>query len=126
MKENIVDIIKNLIISSFIVICILIVASLVFYDKIALNKVIPETETYYLSEEMEKEIEKTNLDETEEVVVTYSIDATDLRKYEKNNQYVKGKSHPFAATSDYTASNSTTTSSSSSSSSGFYEDDGTK
>lgn len=124
MKEEIISIIKNIVVSILIVVCIIIVLSVVFYDKIALNRVIPETDEYYLSDEMKKEIEDGKIEETEEIITTYSIDAADLKKYEKNNQYVKGKNHPFAATSDYTASNSTT--SSSSGSSGFYGDDGTK
>lgn len=124
MKEDIISIIKNIVISILIVVCIILILSLVFYNKIALNRVIPETEEYYLTDEMKEEIEKGKIEETEEVVITYSIDATDLKKYEKNKQYVKGKNHPFAATSDYTESNSTT--SSSSGSSGFYRDDGTK
>lgn len=124
MKEGFGYIIRNIIISILIVICIIIVISLVFYDKIAINRVIPEVEEYYLTDDMKEEIEDSNLDEAKEVIITYNIDATDLKKYEKNKEYIKGKNHPFAATSDYAASNNI--SSSTSGSSGFYEDDGTK
>ena len=126
MKKEIVGIVKNLIISILIISCLIFGLSLVFYDKISLNKVLPQLEEYYLTEEMQKEIEGSNIDETEEVIVKYHIDATDLKKYEKNNEYTKGKNHPFAITSEYTQDNQESTSNTSNGQSGFYGDDGTK
>ena len=116
MKNYVIEVIKDLIISVLIIICIIVILSIIFYDKISLSKVIPEAEEYYLTEEMEQEIEDTDLEETQEVIVNYYIDATDLKKYEKTNEYNKGKSNPFAAESydageptntlDHSASNS--------------------
>lgn len=127
MKNYITEIIKDLIISILLIICIIIILSLIFYDKIALTRVIPEADEYFLTEEMQQEIEDSNLEETQEVIVNYYIDAADLRKYEKANEYVKGKSNPFAVTSDYDGNidiNSNT--SSDSDNKGFFEDEGIK
>lgn len=131
MKGYIAQIIKDSIIGILVVICITIIMSLVFYDKIALSRVIPEAEEYFLTEEMQDEIEKSDLDETEEVIINYYIDASDLKKYEKTNEYIKGKSNPFAVTSEYTgninsSSNNATSDSNGTGNGGFFEDDGTK
>ena len=132
MKNYVIEIVKDLIISILLIACIVIILSLVFYDKIALSRVIPEAEAYFLTEEMEQEIEESNLEESEEVIINYYIDAADLKKYEKANEYVKGKSHPFAVTSSYdegnnsVTTNNETSSNSSNTNTGFFKDDGIK
>lgn len=128
MKNYVTEIIKDLIISILIIICIIIILSLVLYDKIAITRVIPETEQYFLTEEMEEEIENSKIEETQETVTTYYIDASDLKKYEKTNEYVKGKSNPFSMSSESNSdgNNLNNNSSSSTNNKGFYEDDGTK
>ena len=55
-----------------------------------------------------------------------------MKKYEKTNQYIKGKSNPFAEISENEIGNNTATGDNNESSNngngqgGFYEDDGTK
>ena len=61
MKNFITGILKDIIIGVLAVICILIILSIVLYDKIALTRVIPETEQYFLSDEMQQEIEDYNI-----------------------------------------------------------------
>jgi len=135
MKGQAIEIIKDLIVSLLIIVSIVIILSLVFYDDIALGKVVPQAEDYTLSAEMQNELEYTELDDAEEVIINYYIDASDLKKYEKTNEYVKGKSNPFAEVSDSETENNTTTGDNNTSSDtnennngngGFYEDDGTK
>ena len=126
-----IEIIKDLIISILIVICIVVALSMFFYDKISLTKIIPESEEYLLTEEMQESINDDSLEEIEEVVTKYYIDAADLKKYEKTKEYNKGKKNPFSATA--TSPDASTNSNSSNSSNAdkndsehFYEDDGTK
>lgn len=129
MKNYIIEVIKDLIISVLIIICIIVILSIIFYDKISLSKVVPEAEEYFLTEEMEQEIEDTNLEEAKEVIVNYYIDATDLKKYEKTKEYNKGKSNPFAAESFDAGEVTNTvdgTSSNDSTNSNFYKDEGIK
>lgn len=128
MKNYVIEVIKDLIISILIIICIIVILSIIFYDEISLGKVIPEAEEYFLTEEMKQEIEDTNLEEAKEVIVNYYIDATDLKKYEKTNEYNKGKSNPFAAES-YDAgevSNTVSGSTSNNTNNNFYKDEGIK
>lgn len=129
MKNYVIEVIKDLIISVLIIICIIVILSIIFYDKISLSKVIPEAEEYFLTEEMQQEIEDTDLEEAQEVIVNYYIDAKDLKKYEKTNEYNKGKSNPFAAES-YDAGKPINTvdgtSSNNSTNNNFYKDEGIK
>ena len=121
------SIIKDLLTSLLVIVCIIIVFGAIFYDKISLTKTIPESEDYVLSKEMQKELKVTDLDDTREVIVDYYIDGTDLKKYEKTNEYTKGKSNPFADISDFESNDENNNNTSSSNdNSGFYEDDGTK
>lgn len=132
MKSEKFGIVKDAIISLLIVITILLVLSILFYDKISLSKVIPEAEEYVLSEEMQKDLDEGKEEETKQIVTTYYIDSSDLKKYEKNKEYNKGRKNPFAeiSTSSGTSTNGNNTTSSNNSdnnnSENFYDDDGTK
>lgn len=127
------EIIKSLIISILVVICVLLVLSVIFYEDISLSKVIPQSEEYNMPEEMKQELQDTTLEETEQIVTKYYIDAADLKKYEKTKEYNKGKKNPFAVESVSNDNGTTDTNNDTSSndsnkneSSNFYEDDGTK
>ena len=130
MKKVAIETIKDLIIGILLVVCIVIILLIIFYEKIALSKIIPESEEYVLSEEMEEEIKNSNIEELEETVINYYIDAKDLKKYEKTKEYDKGKANPFAVeSSSPTDSNINENSSSDSTqdrNDGFYEDNGIK
>ena len=128
MKKINTDLIKDLIISILIVICITLVVSIIFYDSIALSKVIPQSEQYELSDEMQNDLKETQVDKSKNIVTTYHIDAADLKKYEKTNEYNKGKQNPFAQESVDVSNNTIINgdSNSSSISTNFYEDEGIK
>jgi len=131
MKGTSIEIIKDLIVSLLIVVCIGIILSIIFYDDIAIGKVIPVADEYALSTEMKNDLENSKLNDAEEIIVNYYIDASDLKKYEKTNQYIKGKSNPFAEISKNEIGNNSTTGGNNQSSNnngqgGFYEDDGSK
>ena len=96
---------------------------------------IPEAEEYTLSDEMQKDLDEGKEEETKQIVTTYYIDAVDLKNYEKNKEYNKGKKNPFAelSTSNGTSTSENNTSSSENNSNNnnknnenFYDDDGTK
>ena len=135
MKNEKFSIIKDIIISILIVVTILLIISIIFYDKISLSKVIPEAEEYTLSDEMQKDLDEGKEEETKQIVTTYYIDAVDLKNYEKNKEYNKGKKNSFAelSTSNGTSTSENNTSSSENNSNNnnknnenFYDDDGTK
>lgn len=136
MKQSL-EIIKDLFISVLFVACIVLILCVLFYDKTSLSKVIPESEEFLISNEMEQDLAQGDLDASKEVVVNYYIDASDLKKYEKTNEYIKGKSNPFAAvvdTEDNTdedenvaeGDKNQSSNTNNGSQGGFYEDDGMK
>ena len=129
MGKQTLEIIKEIFLSLLIVVCIGLVLAVILYDKISISKVIPVSEDYVLSAEMKNEINNEKLEKVEEVVINYYIDATDLNKYEKDKEYVKGKSNPFAYESigeSNTTNSIQNTTSNNNNSEGFYEDDGSK
>ena len=99
MKKIDVDLIKDIIISVLLVIAIVLVVIIILYNKTGLIKIIPEVEKYKMSEKMEKELNET-VEEEQNTVVTYKIDATDLKNAEKSREYDKGKKNPFAYQSE--------------------------
>ena len=124
MERQGIEIIKDFFLSILIVAAIIAILSVIFYDKISLSKVIPETEEYKLTEEMKNELESSNLDDAQEVVVNYYINKTELKKYK-----VEGKRNPFDSKNtineDYNTIENNTLSDNNTSN-GFYPDDGTK
>jgi len=129
MANKGLEIIKDIITSILILVCIVVVLCIIFYDRISISKVIPETEDYILTQKMQEELKDTNLDDTQEVVVNYYIDASDLKKYEQTKEYDKGKSNPFAEVDISNTNNSnesSSTTNNTNTSGNFYEDDGTK
>ena len=125
------NLIKDLAISLLIVIGIVLIASVFLYDDISLSKVIPESEEYAIPEGMQEELNKGYINEEEQVITTYYIDAADLTKYEKTKEYDKGKKNPFAkevvgVVEDTVTNNETLSSSNNDSDTGFYDNGGMK
>ena len=130
------NLIKELVISILIVMCIVLLVSIIFYNQASFHTVIPEVQEYALSDEMKADLETEMADDdNKEFVITYSIDAADLKKYEKTKEYNKGKKNPFAVetidaetnvintgSNNITSDNTDTTSTNTN----FYEDRGTK
>ena len=125
MKRVDVDLIKDISISVLIVIAIILVVIIVLYNKTGLIKIIPEVESYKMSEQMEKDLNDTVIQE-ENTVVTYKIDSTDLKSAEKTNEYDKGKKNPFAFQSEGVETLNNGINTTLSETENFYEDDGTK
>lgn len=129
MKKFNFNLIKDFIVSILIVVVIILIVSVIFYDKISISKTIPETQEYTMTDEMQEDLNDSYKEDTTEIITTYSIDASDLKKYEQTNQYVKGKKNPFAVESDTSVDatiNGIVSSGEASSSGGFYEDEGIK
>lgn len=139
MKKINFELIKDLFISILIAICIILIFSIIFYNKIALSKVVPESQEYALSEEMQKDLEDEYGQDNEEIVTTYYIKSSELNGYEKTKEYNKGKKNPFGIEKTETDTNSNNkeneennnqnnnnANNNSSSNSNFYKDDGTK
>lgn len=92
-----------------LVIAIILILAIIFYDYIPNNKTIPiKPQAYEFSDEIKAELEG-NLNEGQNIVKTYYIDETDLDNYEATSDYNKGKPNPFADTSTITNTTKSTT-----------------
>lgn len=130
MKKIDLNIIKDIIISVLIVTCIVLILVVIFYNKTGLTKFIPESEEYNMSEEMQNDFTQT-AEQEDNTIITYKLDASDLKQVEKTNEYDKGKKNPFSESSEGVNNGNVTTGSAdnstqSSENETFYEDDGTK
>lgn len=91
------SIFKEIIIILLLIITIILLLGIMFYDYIPSSKTLPEkAQEYVLAEDVKLELEQdTKNMNTEEIVKTYQLDATDLKYYEKTKEYDKGKVNPF-------------------------------
>ena len=105
------SIFKEIIIILLLIIAILLILGIILYDYNPITKKVPEkVAEYKLSEEMENELEETiTAIETQNIVKTYEVTSDDLKRYERTNDYDKGKVNPFAwvAEENNTTNNST-------------------
>ncbi len=129
--------IKELIIMLLVCLLAMLLLAVVFYDYIPARKVIPEVITYKANDEVTGLLADDIDSEDSEVVATfeqgeyeYEVSSSELNNYKTKNDYVPGRSDPFASiennnyiaddtdtnTSSGTSTNTTTGSNSSSSS----------
>ncbi len=119
---------RDLFISLLIVIFVILIIFIISYNKLSINKIIPQSEDYQMPQTMQNDMKEDKLEEAQEIVTTYYLDSSDLRKFEKTQEYKKGKANPFAEISTDPSnvvsggSNKTT----SGSGTGYYKDTGTK
>lgn len=92
--------IKEIIIALLVCLAVLLVLSVLLYDFIPTNKVIPEAVEYQPTSEIEVELNAAVEDNSDEIIKTYEITANDLENFEKTNEYLPGKANPFAAVSE--------------------------
>ena len=89
------SIIKEIIIVLLLLIAIILPLGVLFYEYIPSNKTVPSVATYTTSQSVKDELNE-QVTEDETVLVTYEITESDLKTYEKTNEYTKGKANPFS------------------------------
>lgn len=100
---------KEFILVLLLILAIILVLGIFFYDYIPMNKVVPKIEQYEPPKNVKEELEE-NIEEKEEEMtpIIREINGSDLNLYEKTKDYQKGKVNPFADTSSGTANNGNT------------------
>lgn len=91
------NVIKEMIIILLLCLAIILVLGLLLYEYVPTGKIIPEEVSYTTPSEIKEEINKGENVEDEQVILTYSVDSTDLRNYERINTYEPGKTNPFSS-----------------------------
>ena len=90
-------VIKEIIIMLLLCLAIILILGVLLYEYVPSNKIIPEEVSYTTPADVQEELNKSENLENEQVILTYSIDATDLNNYERINSYVPGKTNPFSS-----------------------------
>ena len=94
---------KEILLTLLIIVAIVLILAVVFYQFIPSNRVIPSKVTaYQATEEVLKEIEEDVTSELPEQQRTYEITDEDLSLYKKIDSYRPGKVDPFAEVSENT------------------------
>ena len=110
-------VIKEIIIMLLLCLAIILILGVLLYEYVPGNKIIPDEVSYTTPEAVQEELSKSEDVENDEVILTYSVDSTDLDNYERINTYVPGKPNPFSPYNETTTSGEDTTQSGSSNSS---------
>ncbi len=100
------SVLKEIIIILLLSLAILLVLGILFYDHIPILKTLPQEVEYTTSEEVKSLTSNSNIDE-QTVVMTYSVDSTDLNNYQRSQDYVPGKPDPFSSSSTSSESDNT-------------------
>ena len=97
--------IKEMIIMLLICLAIILILGVLLYEYVPSNKIIPEEVSYTTPTAVQEELSKGENVENDEIILTYSVDSTDLDNYERINTYVPGKPNPFSPYSETTEEN---------------------
>lgn len=79
-----------------ICLAIILILGVLLYEYVPSNKIIPEKVSYTTPTAVQEELSKGENVENDEIILTYSVDSTDLDNYERINTYVPGKPNPFS------------------------------
>ena len=92
------NVIKEVFIMLLLCATLALVLAVVFYDYIPINKVVPEPIAYVMPKELadvKEELGNSFIDESEDLVVSYSIEPEDLIGFKQTKEYEAGKANPF-------------------------------
>ena len=92
------SVIKEVFIILLLIVAILLILGILFYQYMPTTKNVPsKVAEYTLPEEMEQELEETiEASETQNIVRTYRVEADELERAERADEYEKGKPNPFS------------------------------
>ena len=93
------SIIKEIVIILLLIVAIMLSIGIIFYNyRPSIKKIPTAVSAYTLPDEMEEELKETiKQAETQNIIKTYRVDSSDLKGYEKTNDYGKGRINPFEA-----------------------------
>jgi hypothetical protein len=98
------SIFKEIVIILLVCVAIALIMAVIFYNYIPTNKIIPAKVTAYQTpENIEAEITENTIGSYTTQDKDYTIDNTDLSKYQQTQSYNPGKPDPFAEYSEQNA-----------------------
>ena len=112
------SILKEIMIILLLILMIILLLGVLLYNYIPMNKVIPQDVKYVAAEDTKQALEEKKVADSESVVLTYEVSATDLQNYQKVKEYNAGRKNPFEEIAKEPTSGGSESSSSTGSSSG--------
>ena len=128
-------VIKEIIIMLLICLVLMLLFAILFYEYIPSRKVVAEITTYQANDETQQLLSDTiDSQKNEKPIYTYEVTSSELKGFEKTNEYVPGKANPFASVTEGTedpnsVTNNTTNSNNSNTTNehtNYFKDNGTK
>ena len=87
---------KEIIIILLLCFAIILLLGVLLYGYVPMNKVIPQQVSYVATQDTKEALEEKKAADSDSVILTYEVTATDLSNYKKQNEYVAGRKNPFA------------------------------
>ena len=81
------NIIKEIIIMLLLCLAIILVLGVLLYEYVQSNKIIPDEVSYTAPENIKEELSKSDDVDNDNVILTYSINSSDLNNYHKIRRY---------------------------------------
>ena len=100
------NVIKEILIVLLLCLAIILILGILLYEYAPMSKTVPNPVSYTTPENVQQELANTTSVDDSQIIMTYEVDSTDLRNYERINDYQPGKANPF---SSYEASGENTT-----------------
>ena len=100
------NVIREIIIVLLLCLAIILILGILLYEYAPMSKTVPNPVSYTTPENVQQELANTTGVDDSQIIMTYEVDSTDLRNYERINDYQPGKANPF---SSYESSGENTT-----------------
>ena len=128
-------VIKEIIIMLLICLVLMLLFAILFYEYIPSRKVVAEITTYQANDETQQLLSDTiDSQKNEKPIYTYEVTSSELKGFEKTNEYVPGQANTFSSVTEGTedpnsVTNNTTNSNNSNTTNentNYFKDNGTK
>ena len=90
------SVIKELILVLLLCLAIILVLGILLYKYVPLSKTLPSEVAYTIPAETKEELAASEHIDDSQIVMTYTVNASDLNNFQKTQNYKPGKANPFA------------------------------
>lgn len=90
------SVIKEIILVLLLCLAIILVMAIALYKYIPVSKTLPSEVAYTIPTETKEELAASEYVDNSQIVMTYTVNASDLNNYQRTNNYKPGKANPFA------------------------------
>lgn len=91
------SVIKELILVLLLCLAIILVLGILLYKYVPLSKTLPSEVAYTIPAETKEELAASEHIDDSQIVMTYTVNASDLNNFQRTQNYKPGKANPFAA-----------------------------